>query len=201
MDNRERAARWRRKAVLCQTQGLRDDRAMHRAIVYNECAEELEGEARAAIEGGATSPMPEEKIPALVWLIRENAQGYLANTDDHAKGIFLTTLLAHGLVLREEIYGIVRAERVLEAAPREAHTISDGYNSSTEAVSESGSAGARQGPSERSGGAAPLPTALEALSAQIELARKQLAAIDKHGEPVSSVQINTDVLRALLGSG
>jgi hypothetical protein len=35
------ASSWREKAVLCTTKGLRDERAKHRAIVYNECADEL----------------------------------------------------------------------------------------------------------------------------------------------------------------
>jgi len=73
MDNRERAARWRRKAVLCQTQGLRDDRAMHRAIVYNECAEELEAEARAAIEGEPPRKFPIQKATPIPWSLAERA--------------------------------------------------------------------------------------------------------------------------------
>jgi hypothetical protein len=35
-------ARWRECAHLCQTTGLKDERAMHRAIVYDECAAALE---------------------------------------------------------------------------------------------------------------------------------------------------------------
>jgi len=180
--------------------------------LLDETEKRVLGEARAAIEGGATSPMPEEKIPALVWLIRENAQGYLANTDDHAKGIFLTTLLAHGLVLREEIYGIVRAEQVLEASPREPLTPAvfeeavyraqdTGSVHGTETYARRGAEYINSALGLTARAAAPLPTAREALSAQIELARKQLAMIDEHGEPVSSVQVNIDVLRALLGSG
>jgi hypothetical protein len=66
----------------------------------------------AATPAPVQATPPKDKIGELVWLIEQNSSGYLHETDDHAKGIFLTTLLAHGLVLREEIYGApVPAER------------------------------------------------------------------------------------------
>jgi hypothetical protein len=48
---RELPDKWRLRAHLCVTEGLKDDRAKHRAIVYGECAEQLEAALRLTATG------------------------------------------------------------------------------------------------------------------------------------------------------
>jgi hypothetical protein len=77
-------AKWRRMAILCQTEGLKDDRAMHRAIVFNENGAELEA-ALAAHPAGRDREGERDELLAALKLTLPVMIGALAFVDCNAQ--------------------------------------------------------------------------------------------------------------------